>query len=73
MDQMIRLVVKTRPDSRVPIGAAAELWDITVGQIGFLPSSFLLVRRWGIFTGNHLLQAQKEINIVGGIRGVMSS
>ena len=69
---MIRLVVKTRPDSRVPIGAAAELGDITVGQIVFLPSSFLLVRRWGIFAENHLLQTRMEITIVGGIRGVMS-
>ena len=72
MDRMLRLVVKTRPYSRVSVGATAELWDITVGQIGFLLSSFLLVRRWGILVGNHFLQAQKEINVVGGIRGVGS-
>jgi len=70
VDRVLRLIIETRPDSWVPVGATTKLQDIIVGQVGLFPSSLLLVRRWGILVRNNLLQAKKEVNTIGGIRGI---
>ena len=70
VDRIIRLVIETRPDSWVPVGATTKLWNVAVGQINFLSSAFLLIRRWGIFVGNNLLQNKKDVDTIRGIRGI---
>ena len=69
VDRVVKLVVETRPDPWIPVGATLKLRNITVGQISLISSAFLLDRRRGVLVGNYLLQIKKEVKTVRGIRG----